>query len=75
MTDFVNVTITCEERVQYHQTAKMPKEEFERLDAMLASDDRATRDRGHELIADLWIDRQNVYNSDDFEVNDFMIVP
>jgi len=73
MTEYVTVHISGEETVRYSQIKKMPKDEFERLNAMLDSDDRSERRKAEELIGDLFIDRQNVLDADDFKLEDFMI--
>ena len=73
MTEFVTVRISGEERVRYDQTKKVPKAEFERLNAMLDSEDRRERRKAEELIGDLFIDRRDVLDADDFELDDFMI--
>ena len=73
MTEYVTVRISGEERVRYDQTKKVPKEEFERLNAMLDSDDRRERRKAEELIGDLWIDRRDVLDADSFELEDFTI--
>lgn len=73
MTEYVTVRIYGEERVRYDQTKKVPKEEFERLNAMLDSDDRRERRKAEELIGDLWIDRRDVLDADSFELEDFTI--
>lgn len=71
MTETVSVLIVGEERVRYHQIKTMPKAEFERLDAMLDSDDRKERNKAQQIIGYLWIDRRDVFDSDDFEIDDF----
>lgn len=73
MTEYVQVNIQGEERVRYDQTVKMKKEDFERLNAMLDSDDRGERRKAEEIIGD-HLDRRDVLDADDFELEDFMIV-
>lgn len=73
MTEFVTVRVSGEERVRYDQIKKVPKDEFERLNAMLESEDRRERRKAEELIGDLLIDRRDVLDADDFELEDFMI--
>lgn len=74
MTEYVTVRISGEERVRYDQTKKIPKEEFERLNSMLDSSDRREARKAEELIGDLWIDRRDVLDVGDFEIDDFMVV-
>jgi len=74
MTEYVTVRITGEERVRYDQTKEVPKAEFERLNAMLDSDDRRERRMAKELIGGLFINRRDALDADDFELEDFMIV-
>lgn len=74
MTEYVTVRIAGEERVRYDQTKKIPKEEFERLNAMLDSGNRREARKAEELIGDLFIDRRDVLDADDFEIDDFMVV-
>jgi hypothetical protein len=74
MTEYVTVTITGEERVRYNQTKKMPKAEFDRLDAMLGSDDRKAQQKAQQIIVDLWIDRRDAFDAADFEIDDFVII-
>lgn len=74
MTEYVTVRISGEERVRYDQTKKVPKAEFERLNALLDSEDRSERRKAEEMIGDLLVDRRDVLDADDFELEDFMVV-
>lgn len=73
MTEYVKVNIQGEERVRYDQTVKMKKDDFDRLNAMLDSDDRRERRKAEEIIGD-HLDRRDVLDADDFELDDFMVV-
>ncbi|MFZ5621137.1 MAG: hypothetical protein ACOY5W_08970 [Pseudomonadota bacterium] len=74
MTEYVTVRISGEERVRYDQTKKVPKDEFERLNALLNSEDRSERRKAEEVIGDLFVDRRDVLDADDFELEDFIVV-
>jgi hypothetical protein len=73
MTEYVNVRITGEMRVKYDQTAKIPRAEFDRLNAMLNSGVSADERKAEEQIGALWIDQGDVSDADDFELEDFII--
>lgn len=70
--DYMTVTITGEELIRYKQTVQMPKSEYERLSSMLNSDNRQESLRAEEQIGS-YIDRHDVFDSDDFEVEDFEV--
>lgn len=72
MDDFVMVRITGKEIVLYDQTVRMPRADFDRLNAMLNSDDRAENQNAQDSISGL-IDPNEIYDSDGFEVDDFSI--
>ena len=73
MAKSVMVRISGEETVRYSRTVQMPKDEFERLNQMLDSENRAERRKAESLIGDLWIDRRDPVDSSDFELEEFEI--
>lgn len=73
MTEYVKVNIQGEERVRYDQTVRMKKNDFDRLSAMLESDDRSESKKAQEIIGD-YLDRKDILDADDFDLDDFMIV-
>jgi hypothetical protein len=73
MTDKITVKIQCREVVAYNQDVEMTKEQFNSLDFRLSSKDRRERERAEEEVFD-WIDRSDVFDSDDQEIEDFEIL-
>lgn len=73
MTGFVNVTIVGMERVRYRQTWRMPKDEFERLNALLGSDKRGDKRKAAQVICDMWIDPSDIAGSGRFQLQDFLV--
>lgn len=72
--EMVEVRIQATERIEYFQNVRMPKSAFEKLDAALDSKDRAKRSRAEEEIEGLWIDRRDVCDADNFELETFELV-
>ena len=73
MTGFVNVTIVGMERVRYRQTRRMPKDEFERLNALLGSDRRGDRLKAARAICDMWIDPSDIAGGERFRLQDSLV--
>ena len=69
----ITVQIQCQEVVKYNQEVEMTQEQFDSLDARLSSKDRKVRERAEEEVFD-WIDRKDVYDSDDIEIDTFEIM-
>lgn len=72
--EMVEVRIQATERIEYFQTVRMPRAEFEKLDALLDSEDRAARERAEGEIEGMWINTSDVCGSDDFELETFELV-
>jgi len=72
--EMVEVRIQATERIEYFQTVRMPKAEFQKLDAALDSKDRAERKRAEGQIEGMWINTSDICGSDDFELETFEIV-
>lgn len=70
--EMVEVTIQAFERVEYYQTVKMKKTEFDRLDKMLDSNDRREQERAQDEIQG-WIDTRNICDVDRFKLEYFGI--
>ena len=73
MTGKIKVEIQCQEVVKYNQYVEMTQEQFDSLNERLSSKDRKVRERAEEEVFD-WIDRKDVYDSDDFEIDTFEIM-
>jgi len=73
MTGKIKVEIQCQEVVKYNQYVYMTQEQFDSLDERLSSKDRKVRERAEEEVFD-WIDRKDVYDSDDLEIDTFEIM-
>lgn len=73
MAEKIKVEIQCQEVVKYSQYVEMTKEQFDSLDARLSSKNRKEQEKANEEVFE-WIDRKDVYDSDDFEVDTFEIM-
>lgn len=73
MNEFVTVWIIGEERLRYDQTAHIPKATFDRLNAALKSRDRIERRRAEEEVGELFINRENGFESAVFDLEEFEI--
>jgi hypothetical protein len=73
VSEYVKVNIQAEERVQYNQDIEIKREDFDRLNAMLDSDDRHERKKAEKMIGE-YIDRRDVFGSFEFELDDFIVV-
>lgn len=73
MTQKIRVEIQCQEVVIYNQYVEMTKQQFDNLNARLYSKNRMERERAEEEVFE-WIDRRNVYDSDNLEVETFEIM-
>ena len=70
--DFVKVRICANEHVEYQQTLKLPKSEFELLKKALGSEDWKERAQAAQEVRE-WINTYDIYSSDDFEIDDFSL--
>lgn len=66
----VFVEIRAQETVQYYQQIELPKAQFITLNRMLRSDLLEEREKARGAISAL-IDRADVYDDDDFEIDHF----
>lgn len=73
MAEKIRVEIQCQEVVKYNQYVEMTQEQFDSLDARLSSKNRKERERAEEEVFD-WIDRRDVYDLDDIEIDTFEIM-
>lgn len=73
MAEYATVTIVGTERVRYRQTRRMPKDEFERLNALLGSDRRGDRLKAARAICDMWIDPSDIAGGERFRLQDFLV--
>lgn len=71
MSEMVKVKIYASERVSYYQIVEMPKEDFDRIDAMFESD--CDDDEIAEAVFDRWVDRTDVFDDEDQEVFSFQL--
>jgi hypothetical protein len=66
----VEVVIQATERVEYFQTVRMPKAEFEKLDKMLESEKRDECEKAVQKIQG-WVNTRDVCSARGFELEDF----
>lgn len=72
MSETVKVLICCTERVTYNQVVTMSREDFEKWDAKLDDEDEDEYDLSGQIM-DIFIDRSEPSNDDDYDVFEFRI--